>query len=142
VIRQFHLDLGRVPNDSEIAAALEVSLEEWQDVKLARQNRSLLSLDAPMQDEESASACLGDLLPDGKYRSFQLAQEDQIRLQHALQQLENRTREVLEFVFLYDLTQKETAERMGISAVTVSRRVKQGLNHMRTLLANSDDEML
>jgi RNA polymerase sigma-B factor len=141
VIRQFHLDLGRVPNDSEMAATLEVSLEEWQDVKLACQNRSLLSLDAPMQDEESASACLGDLLPDGKYRSFQLAQEDQIRLQHALQQLENRTREVLEFVFLYDLTQKETAERMGISAVTVSRRVKQGLNHMRTLLANSDDEM-
>lgn len=141
VIRQFHLDMGRVPNDSEIAAALEISIEEWQDVKMARCNQSLLSLDAPMQDEDLGSACLGDLLPDSKYRSFQLAQEDQMRLQQALQQLENRTREVLEFVFLYDLTQKETAERMGISAVTVSRRVKQGLNHMRTLLANSDDEI-
>lgn len=141
VIRQFHLDVGRGPSDSEVAAALEISLEEWQDVKLARRNRALLSLDAPMQDEDCTSACLGDLLPDSKYRSFQLAQEDQLRLQQALQQLENRTREVLEFVFLYDLTQKETAERMGISAVTVSRRVKQGLKHMRDLLANSDDEI-
>ncbi len=141
VIRQFHLDAGRVPTDQEIAAALEVSLEEWHGVKMARYNQSLLSLDAPMQDEDLGSACLGDMLPDSKYRSFQLAQEDQMRIQNALQQLENRTREVLEFVFLYDLTQKETAERMGISAVTVSRRVKQGLTHMRTLLTNSDDEI-
>ncbi len=140
VIRDLHINLGRVPNDQDIATALNISLEEWQDVKMARRNRSLLSLDAPMQDEDYA--CLGDLLPDSKYRSFQLAQEDQLRLQQALQQLENRTREVLEFVFLYDLTQKETAERMGISAVTVSRRVKQGLKHMRTLLANSDNEIL
>jgi RNA polymerase sigma-B factor len=140
VIRELHLKLGRVPNDTEIAAALEISVDEWQDVKLAKRNRSLLSLDAPMQDED-CTACLGDLLPDTKYKSFQLAQEDQLRLQQALHQLENRTREVLEFVFLYDLTQKETAERMGISAVTVSRRVKQGLQHMKTLMANSDDEI-
>ena len=138
VVRQLQTDLGRLPNDLEIAAALDISCAEWQEVKLANRNRSLLSLDAPVQDEESA--CLGDLLPDLKYRSFQLAQEDQIRLQQALYQLEQRTREVLEFVFLYDLTQKETAERMGISAVTVSRRVKQGLKHLQTLMISGEDE--
>lgn len=138
VIRQLQADLGRLPNDAEIAVALEISSAEWQDVKLASRNRSLLSLDAPMQDEEST--CLGDMLPDLKYKSFQLAQEDQLRLQQALHQLENRTREVLEFVFLYDLTQKETAERMGISAVTVSRRVKQGLKHLQTLMVSNEDE--
>ena len=58
-----------------------------------------------------------------------------------MHQLESRTREVLEFVFLYDLTQKETAERMGISAVTVSRRVKQGLKHMKALMNNAEDEI-
>jgi len=52
-------------------------------------------------------------------------------LQQALVQLEKRTREVLEAVFLYDLTQKETAERLGISAVTVSRRVKKGLKLLK-----------
>ncbi len=141
VIRQLQVELGHMPGDAEIAAALNISITEWQDVKLARRNRSLLSLDAPMQDEDSSAACLGDLLPDPKYKSFQLAQEDQIRLQQALHQLEQRTREVLEFVFLYDLTQKETAERMGISAVTVSRRVKQGLQHLRALMISSDDEI-
>ncbi len=138
VIRQLQANLGRLPNDQEIADALDISAAEWQEVKLANRNRSLLSLDAPVQDEDSA--CLGDLLPDLKYKSFQLAQEDQIRLQQALHQLEKRTREVLEFVFLYDLTQKETAECMGISAVTVSRRVKQGLTHLKALMVSSEDE--
>jgi len=74
------------------------------------------------------------LVPDSKYRSFQLAQEDQIRVQQALAMLEQRTREILEFVFLYDLTQKETAERLGISAVTVSRRVKKGLDLLKEIM--------
>jgi RNA polymerase sigma-B factor len=139
VIRQLQADLGRLPNDAEIAAALEISSAEWQEVKLASRNRSLLSLDAPVQDEEST--CLGDMLPALKYKRFQLAQEDQLRLQQSLHQLEQRTREVLEFVFLYDLTQKETAERMGISAVTVSRRVKQGLKHLKTLMVSNEDEL-
>ena len=76
-------------------------------------------------------------MPDPQYRSFHLAQEDRIRLQQALVQLENRTREVLEFVFLHDLTQKETAERLGVSAVTVSRRVKKGLKLLKKAMASS-----
>lgn len=139
-IRQLHEELGRSPTDAEVATALEISQEEWQEVKLAGRNRSLVSLDAPMQDEDMGSASLGELLPDPKYKSFQLAQEDRIRLQQALHQLEQRTREVLEFVFLQDLTQKETAERLGISAVTVSRRVKQGLKHLRSLMSGVEDE--
>ncbi len=93
-----------------------------------------MSLDAPVQDDEEGAASLGELVPDAGYRSFQLAQEDQIRLQLALGKLEDGTRKVLEFVFLHDLTQKETAERMGISSVTVSRRVKKGLTSLKKLM--------
>lgn len=134
VVRRLQQQLKRPPRDREIAAALGVSLGEWQEVKLARQNRHPISLDAPLQGEDSIS--LMESLPDPRYKSFQLAQEDQIRLQHAMEQLERRTREVLEFVFLYDLTQKETAERLGISVVTVSRRVKQGLQHLKSLMTH------
>lgn len=138
LIRESQATCNRSPSDSEIAAALEVSLAEWQEIKLACQNRALLSLDAPIRDEENGTSCLAELVPDGRYRSFQLAQEDQIRLQQALTQLEKRTRQILEFVFLYDLTQKETAERLGISAVTVSRRVKKGLEKLQGLMDNPE----
>jgi RNA polymerase sigma-B factor len=134
-------ELNRQPNDVEIANFLAISIEEWQEVKLAIRNRSLLSLDAPVMDEESDSASLSDVLPDPKYRSFQLAEEDRIRLHQALQQLEERTRRIVEFVFLHDLTQKETAQRLGISSVTVSRRVKQGLKHLKSVMVSPEDEI-
>jgi RNA polymerase sigma-B factor len=130
---------NRQPTDRELAAALEISLSEWQEVKLAWINRSPLSLDVPIQDGEEGSTCLGELVPDTNYRSFQLAQEDQIRLQQALVQLEERTRNVVECVFLQDLTQKQVAEHLGISVVTVSRQVKKGLDLLKSIMCASDD---
>ena len=139
VTRESRNQLQRQPTDREMAKSLNISQREWEDVKLAAYNRSLVSLDAPVQQTEAESASLADMLPDRHYRSFQLAQEDRIRLQQALSKLEKRTSEVLEFVFFYDLTQKETAEMLGISAVTVSRQVKKGLKALRDLLSGADD---
>ena len=129
---------NRQPTDAEVAVALEISVAEWQEVKLAWANRSPLSLDTPVQDEDGSTS-LGDMVPDLQYRSFQLAQEDQMRLQQALVQLEQRTHQVLEFIFLYDLTQKEVAERLDISVVTVSRCVKKGLATLKRLMVGNDE---
>jgi RNA polymerase sigma-B factor len=137
LIRDLRVDLNRQPTDAEVADELEISLAEWQEIKLAYRNRAPLSLDAPIRNENEDSTSLGDLVPDAQYHSFQLAQEDQLRLQQALVQLEQRTRDVLEFVFLHDLTQKETAERLGISAVTVSRRVKRGLKLLKKMMVEA-----
>jgi RNA polymerase sigma-B factor len=133
VIAQLRQELGRPPYATEVREALQLTEQEWQEMELALQNSLLLSLDAPIQTEED-SVALGDVVPDQRYRSFQLAEEDRIRLQNALAKLEQRTRTILEFVFFYDLTQKETAERLGISAVTVSRQVKKGLERLTKLL--------
>ncbi len=129
---------NRQPTDTEVAAALLISVAEWQEIKLAWANRSPLSLDTPVHDEDGSTS-LGEMVPDHQYRSFQLSQEDQMRLQQALVQLEQRTHEVLEFVFFYDLTQKEVAERLGISVVTVSRCVKKGLTALKKLMVGNDE---
>ncbi len=138
ITQNLRVKLNRQPTDAEIAAALEISPAEWQEIKLAHQNREPLSLDTPVGDADEGTTSLGELVPDPKYRSFQLAQEDQIRLQQALSHLEKRTRDVLEFVFLHDLTQKEVAERLDISVVTVSRRVKKGLDSLKKFMSGTD----
>ncbi|MFM6368289.1 MAG: sigma-70 family RNA polymerase sigma factor, partial [Dolichospermum sp.] len=94
-----------------------------------------LSLDVPIKDDEEGSTCLGELVPDPQYRSFQLAQEDQIRLQQALVKLEELTREVVEYVFFHEFTQKEVAQLLNVSVVTVSRRVKKGLELLRNIMS-------
>lgn len=131
VKQEFRERFNRQPNDSEIAQVLEISLQEWQEIRLAFQNRDPISLDMKVGNDGEGQTSLGDLVPDSRYISFQLSQEDQLRLQQALEKLEERTRHILEFVFLKDLTQRETAEQLGISVVTVSRRVKKGLEFLK-----------
>lgn len=137
VIRKLRNSLRRQPTDEEVAKELGVSLQEWEEVKLAYKNREPISLDISTSDEDE-KLTLADCLPDNRYRSFQLAEEDKIRLQNALNQLEEGIRKVLEFVFLKDLTQKETAEMLGVSVITVSRRLKKGVAKMRKLIHSED----
>ena len=117
-----------------MAQSLGIALSEWQDIKLALKNREPLSLDVSVGDEEDGHLNLADCLSSSEYQSFQLSQEDQIRLNQALSLLEDRTRHVLEFVFLHDLTQKETADQLGISVITVSRRLKKGMEILKQSL--------
>ncbi|AFY68437.1 RNA polymerase, sigma 28 subunit, FliA/WhiG subfamily [Thalassoporum mexicanum PCC 7367] len=134
VVRELRAQLGREPTDREVAKVIEIEEAEWQEIKLACQNRSPLSLDAPMSDDDDTTLSLGDLLTDHKYRSFQLSQEDSLRLYQALSHLEDRTRQVVEFVFLKELTHREVADILGISAVTVSRQVKKGLVTLKKVM--------
>jgi RNA polymerase sigma-B factor len=139
VTRNLRPQLKRDPSDLEISEALGIKVMEWQEIKLACRNRSPLSLDAPVNDDDEGHTSLGELVQDTKYRSFQLAQEDSLRLQQALSHLEDRTREVVEFVFLKEFTHREAAEILGISAVTVSRQVKKGLTILKQVMTTPLD---
>lgn len=134
-IRNRRTETGREPSSHEVAEHLTITVHEWYDIKLACQNRSPISLDTPIDQSEDSSTSIGDLVTDQKYQSFQLAQEDNLRLQQALDLLEDRTREVVEFVFLKEFTHREVAETLGISAVTVSRQLKKGLIALKKILA-------
>ncbi|WP_322095868.1 RNA polymerase sigma factor SigF [Pseudanabaena mucicola] len=139
IIRNKLTETGREATSQEVATQLGITVNEWYDIKLACQNRSPLSLDTPIDQGEDSSTSIGDLVTDQKYQSFQLAQEDNIRLQQALDLLEDRTREVVEFVFLKEFTHREVAETLGISAVTVSRQLKKGLIALKKILATPID---
>jgi RNA polymerase sigma-B factor len=132
VTQRFQTQQHRAPTDAEMSRALQISLAEWQAVKLAK--LLPLSLQQPVRgsDRTTEYRFLQDLLPD----PFEPQQQEELLcLYQLLLQIETPTRSVLEFVFLHDLTQKETAARLGISIVTVARRVKKGLKLLRHLLA-------
>ena len=137
-IHKFREENHRQPTNTEISEHLDVSVKEWQDIKLAYQNRKPLSLDVSVNNDVESQMSLGDLVADPKYRSFHLVYEDKVRLQQAMGELEDRTRNVLEFVFLHDLTQKETAKMLDISVVTVSRQLKKGLNLLKKSMAQEN----
>lgn len=134
------MELGRQPNDQEIADKLDLSMNEWRSVKLAASNRVPLSLNARVSSshhQQSDSAMtLGDTLMDARCQILKLNEEDRLELQHALSQLEDKTREMIESVFLHHLSRQEVAQRIGVSPVTVTRRIKKGIEELVMLLQN------
>ncbi|MCG8361852.1 MAG: RNA polymerase sigma factor SigF [Pseudanabaenales cyanobacterium] len=126
--------LNRQPSDAEMAEALGVSVGEWREVKLATKNRLPLSLDATICQQMDSSITLGDTLPDAHYQMLQMLEEDRQQLQRALNQLEEKTRSAIEFVFFNGLSRKEVAERIGVSPMTVTRRIQRGIDQMITFL--------
>jgi RNA polymerase sigma-B factor len=124
---------GHPPSEQAIAAALGIAMTEWQEVKLSAQNRFPLSLDASFQTQDEGTT-LGECLADYREQERQYLEEEQQQLRKAINQLEEKTRSVIEWVFFKDLTRKEVAERIGVSPVTVSRWIHQGVDQLVTLL--------
>jgi RNA polymerase sigma-B factor len=126
--------LGRQPLDAEIAEELGISSLEWREIKMAVKNRMPLSLDATVSQQVDSPITLGETLPDSHYQTLQRLEEDRQLLQRALNQLEAKTRAAVEFVYFSDLSRKEVAERIGVSPMTVTRRIQRGLEQMVAFL--------
>ena len=132
------IELERQPSDQEIADKLSLSMNEWRSVKLATSNRMPLSLNARISSSHHQQAdsamTLGDTLMDARSEIHKTNEEDRLELQHALNQLEDKTREMIESVFLQQLSRQEVAQRIGVSPVTVTRRIKKGISELINLL--------
>ena len=134
VRKELALSLGRCPTDNEIAQQLNVSLQEWLDSKLAFQNRMVLSLDSTVIQHHDCQIKLADALPDQRSTSLQQLEEERQQLQGAMNQLEEKTRKAVEFVFLKEFSRKEAAKRIGISPMTVTRYLQKGKEQLFSLL--------
>ncbi|MBD2261390.1 RNA polymerase sigma factor SigF [Pseudanabaena sp. FACHB-2040] len=126
--------LGRTADETELAQALGVPVSEWQEAKFSNKNRHLLSLDARVGGQDDSAITLGETLPDANYQVMQKLEEDRAQLQRAMQGLEEGTRTVIEFVFYNGLSRKEVAKKIGVSPMTVSRRLQEGLQQMASCL--------
>lgn len=122
----------RTPTVDELALETGLPAKKVEEV-LALDQAQVVSLDDERDDDGETPRARYHLI-DGKYRSFQLAAEDRIMLMQAMGRLKDVSREVIEFAFYQDLTQTEIAQRLGISQMQVSRRIKAATQELWKLL--------
>lgn len=92
------------------------------------------SLEGGDANDEEDRRSLNEMVPDKKYQDFQLAEDDRELISHAIHKLSDKTSKIVQFVFFYDLTQKETARILGLSEMVVSRAVNSGLKSLKNIL--------
>jgi RNA polymerase sigma-B factor len=134
---------GRPPTPKEIAAFLELDLNDVLVGIDAATAHFSLSLDAPASGPDAPEPqLLGDQLgrTDG---GFDLV-DTKLALTVEIARLPHRERTALELRLAHNLKQSEIAERMGCSQMQVSRLLRQAAAHVReltdpTLIPNGDE---
>jgi len=125
------------PTAEDIANVLGISPEKVDEVLNIDKYKNALSLDQYFKGEDEDFSLL-DKIPAGDYQEFINSYENKIMLSGAIQKLPPDLREIIELSYYEDLNQREISERINISQMQVSRRLKKALNRMYELIKNSE----
>lgn len=126
---EFLSEEGRKPTVRELAAKVGAAEEE---IVRAAEAGNMVSLDKPAEDEEMS---LYDVLPTEEDAFERIERKDAVS--SALRSLDKTERALVGFRFGEELSQTETAKRMGVSQMYVSRMERKVLSKLKENLKNS-----
>jgi RNA polymerase sigma-B factor len=121
--------LGRSPTIQDLARATGATTEQVLEALLGAQAYSTVPLDEPLGEDGDPVDRLGADDP-----AFAVA-EERMELSAGLRALTERERRIVLLRFFAGLTQREIAERVGISQMHVSRLLRRSLERMGETLA-------
>jgi len=123
--------LGGSPSPQQVAAELNLPVEEVLEAMEAGAAYDTVSLDAPLRSSDDDRASLADSL--GREDDRLDLVEHSAGLSRALRAMPERERSILYLRFAEGLTQVEIAERVGISQMHVSRLIRRALERLRVV---------
>lgn len=123
--------LDRTPTLAELSENSGHSIADILEAQLSWDARSYYESFDSEEEEHEDKRSLSETVPDKRYQDMLHASEERELVREALKRLGERTREIVEFVFFYDLSQKETASVLGVSEMGVSRAVHSALKKLR-----------
>ncbi|MGC1417040.1 MAG: SigB/SigF/SigG family RNA polymerase sigma factor [Candidatus Acidiferrum sp.] len=128
--------LGRTPEDSELARHLGVPDDDVREARQASQAFSAYSLDAPLSDGADPGM-LADLLGEDDPAMAHAIDIDAV---HAhLDELPEREQRILMLRFYGNLTQEQIGHRLGMSQMHVSRLLDHALTYLRAQITDPAD---
>lgn len=132
--------LERTPTVGELSKHSGISVNDILEAQRSKDARlHYESLDCYSDDNEVfESRTLQEVVPDSKYEDLLKLSEDREQISQALKGLGEKTRRIVEFVFFYDLSQKETACVLGLSEMGVSRAVHSALSKLKEVVNNDE----
>jgi RNA polymerase sigma factor for flagellar operon FliA len=141
--RQLEQQLGRSPSTEELAAALEVDVDEIARRRRAAERATLLQLDQPVSDGEGGSETLESLLPE--HDIDQLPEDALMRreligtMRVLVSQLSDPHREVVERYFFHGELLQDIAESLGVTQSRASQIRSEAVSAMRAWCATVYD---
>jgi len=127
--------LGRSPEEEEMAEAMEISLEEYQQTLGEVSHLGCVSLNETLDNSEEGASFLDsladqrtDISPSARIEKQELTKI----LASILQELSEKERLVISLYYYEELTQKEIAEALEVSEGRISQLHSQALLKLKT----------
>lgn len=122
------------PTDELIAQRTGLDIDKVNEVMSIELYKTTLSLDQAISSVDDDDLTLIDKIPAGDYQEFINSYENKIMLTQAIKKLPEDLREIIELSYYHDLNQREISEKIHISQMQVSRRLKKALSKMYELI--------
>ena len=137
-IKQLVEESGDEPTTEEVAKAMDVPVQKVNIAIEVDRRKSTISLDQTFNTSDDDNMSLADKIRSGDHQEFLNSYEEKIMLSKAIEKLPEDLRAVIELNYYEDLNQRQIAEKLGISQMQVSRRLKKALATMYEIITNSD----
>ena len=125
---QLTVELKRSPTVDEIAAALDVTVDDVLEAMESSGAYSSVPLEAGGSEEEDAPAVIDRYATEDKELE---SLDDRMVIEETIKSFSPREQEVIRMRFVENLTQVEIARRLGVSQVQVSRFLRRTLKKVR-----------
>ena len=139
VFRQLEQKLKRPATHEEAAAAMGITMDEFNELLFKARGLSLLSLNRPsgeVEDDDEARE-LGEYIPDDPDHSpFELLKKQEVRdlLAHKIDELPGKESMVIKLYYFNELTMKEVGKILGVTESRVSQLHSAAILRLRGLL--------
>ncbi|MDO3378057.1 FliA/WhiG family RNA polymerase sigma factor [Geoalkalibacter halelectricus] len=138
-LEQLERELGRSPEEHEVAAALELDLESYRDLLTEVSHLGCVSLHQTIDEYEEGRSFI-DNLPDPQAATpLENVERRELtrELAEHLERLSEKERLVISLYYYEELTQKEIAEVLAVTEGRVSQLHSQALHKLKARLSST-----
>lgn len=142
VISELSSKLGRTPRDDEIAKEMNISLEDLYKLYNESKKSLLISLDEEYEDSDGSSTRRDYVGDNGELSPHKYLEKQEIKqiLADALKELSERERLVITLYYYEELTLKEIAQILDVTASRVSQLHTKAILRLRGKLNKFSEE--
>jgi RNA polymerase sigma factor for flagellar operon FliA len=139
-VQHLEADLGRSASDGEIAKAMNMSLEQYNQMILKVRGTSILSLnDVWFTGDDSDKVSIQDSIESpSSLQPESIAEKDEIRrvIVQAINELPDKEKKVLVLYYYEDLTLKEIGKVLEVTESRISQLHTKAIMRLRSKLTN------
>ena len=121
--------LGKTPTDKDIAEALQMPTEKVQECNNLDRRTTTISIDQIIGSDDNSISLVEKIEDESQKEAFN-SYENRMILDDAIRKLEPLEQKLVVLNYYEGLNQREISEKLGISQMQVSRKLKKALSKL------------